>query len=313
MKKYTQGGWKQEKKEVDILKTILTLPFVEAIVALVVGFLFYNFFPDNRTLAELTWILGPALSISRLALEKTIESKFTPLNNIMQQFSLINHDTYNTLTRIIQLYSQITEPDFIAIKNNVIRDTESRLSKLAYDKKSDELKSGEYFDWLFKFLDNAKSGSNIWAISMNLSIEWNESQEEDTFLELNLKAAKKGVRVERIFVIKENDIEQMMNNEYIKKQIMCKDKNIIPLYVTKEHLEEVDKSLLEMLGNGIIAIDNQVVLVDIASEEGFRGIVTMNSTEIQKWRECFEQLRVYAYDAKKLSSIPKNFKRLCKK
>ncbi len=299
MKNNKSGGWKlYSKKETNKFKLVLTLPFVEAIVSLVVGFIFYFLFPDNRALAELTWILGPALSISRLALEKSIESDFEPLNDITRQLDLINQDDCDIITRVIKLYSQISEPDFSEIKNNIIRDAESKLSKLAYDKKSDILKSGEYFDWLFRFLSNAKSGSNIWAISMNLSIEWNKSQEEDTFLALNLQAAKKGVKVERVFVINENDLDEIKNNEYIKKQILCKSKNLVPLYVTKEHLEKVDKSLLKELGDGIIAIDNQVVLIDVASDEGTRGIVTMNLTEIQKWRERFQQLRVYAYDLK---------------
>ena len=199
------------------------------------------------------------------------------------------------------MYAQVSESDFREIKDGIIKNTETKLSQLAHNKCSDELNTGEYFDWLFRFLQNTRPGEKIWAISMNLDIEWNESQEEETFLQLNLDAAARNVIVERIFVVPKDYIEEFITNTYVKRQLEDKSGNLHPLFVTKEHLEDVDKTLLKSLGEGIIAVDKHVVLVDIASNEGFRGIVTMNPTEIETWARRFRQLSLYASDISALS------------
>ncbi|MCL2284350.1 MAG: hypothetical protein FWC26_13620 [Fibromonadales bacterium] len=294
------GGWKKEPdNKTDWLRAMLTFPLLEAIIALVLGLIFFQF--KLKTLAELTWVLGPLLSVSRRAFEKHVENEFNPLKKLTRHVDLIQSDTSDSFKRIIQFYAQITEPDFREIKENILRNTETQLSNLAHNKRSEELDTGEYFNWLFKFLANTRPGSRIWAISMNLSIEWNQSQEEDTFLQLNLNAAARTVIVERIFVIPEDALENIVSNKYIKAQLNVNE-HLIPLFVTKEHLEEVDKKLLKSLGEGIIAVDNQVVLMDIASGDGFRGIVTMNPTEIHNWHRRFKQLRVYASDIDTLRS-----------
>lgn len=283
-------------------KVIMTFPLIEVALALFFGLIFY-FVLKNKTLAELTWILGPALSISRRALELHLENHFHQLTMLTSYVDFIQSDIGDSFRRIIQLYAQVSEADFREIKDGIIKNTEAKLARLAHNKCSDELNTGEYFDWLFRFLKNTRSGERIWAISMNLDIEWNESQEEETFLQLNLDAAARNVTVERIFVVSENSIEQFLENTYVKRQLEDESHNLIPRFVTKEHLEKVDKNLLKSLGEGIIAVDEHVVLVDIASNEGFRGIVTMNPTEIEMWSTRFRQLRVYASE---FSSIVKS-------
>lgn len=294
-KKSAIGGWRRDNDaKVDWVRTIMAFPLIEVVIALVFGLIFY-FILKNQTLAELTWILGPALSISRNAFENHMEDKFDMLSKLTNYVDF-RSNVKKEFEEMVDLYTQITEADFSEIKEDIIKESKNKLSKLAHDKRSDELNTGEYFKWLFKFLSDTKRGARIWAISMNLEIEWNKSQEEDTFLELNLEAAKRKVTVERIFVIKEKSVQELMNNIYIKSQLDATGEYFIPLFVTKEHLEEVDKKLLDSLGQGIIAVDRQVVLIDIASEDGFRGVVTMNPIEIDTWVKRYEQLRVYASD-----------------
>ncbi len=283
------------KNKKDWIRIIMAFPLIEAVMALFFGLIFY-FVLKNKILAELTWVLGPALSISRRSLEQHLEDQFHQLRMLTNYVDLIQSDIGDSFRRIIQLYAQVSESDFREIKDGIIKNTETKLSKLAHNKCSDELNTGEYFDWLFRFLQNTRPGEKIWAISMNLDIEWNESQEEETFLQLNLEAAARNVIVERIFVVSKDFIEEFITNTYVKRQLEDRSGNLHPLFVTKEHLEDVDKKLLRSLGEGIIAVDEHVVLVDIASNEGFRGIVTMNPTEIETWSRRFRQLHLYASD-----------------
>ena len=292
---------RQKESKSSWFKTIMTFPLLEVIISLFFGLVF-NFILKNKTLAELTWVLGPALSISRRSLEQHMEDKFALLIKLTEYVDFIESDIDASFKRIVQLYAQVVEPDFQRIKDSIIKDTEVQLSKLAHNKCSGELNTGEYFDWLFRFLQNTRAGEKIWAISMNLEIEWNESQEEEKFLQLNLAAAARNVTVERIFVVPQDLLQDFVTNTYIKRQLEDQSGNLIPLFVTKEHLEKVDKRLLKELGEGIIAVDKHVVLIDIASDEGFRGIVTMNPTEIENWHTRFRQLRVYASDISNLLS-----------
>lgn len=279
------------------LEAVAQAPFIEAAIGLVFGLLF--FFLKQRTLAQLTWLLGPALSFSRYALLERLRGELRAIDQLVTYVDLLQKSTVDDITRLIQLYVSIPEPELRVLKDSALRDCETRMAKLSAEKRSDELDTGEYFNWLFPFLESAKPGSRIWAISMMLTIEWETSQEEDDFLALNLDAASRKVLVERIFVVPEGSAAEFRANKYIKAQLDAANDYLHPLYVTREYLARRDPRLLEQLGEGIIAVDSRVVLVDISSPQGFRGVVTMNADDIRLWERRFNNLRVYARDARR--------------
>ena len=158
-----------------------------------------------------------------------------------------------------------------------------------------KLATGDYYNWLLPILESAASGSHIWAISMMLDAEWDDSPAEQTFLRLNIEAAKRGVFVERIFVVSRSDIPKLSSNLAIKTQLDNADKFLRPLLVEREYLETHDPQLLKQVGDGLIAFDARVALIDASSPQGsIRGYVTMNQAEISRLRRMYDNLRVHA-------------------
>jgi hypothetical protein len=127
-----------------------------------------------------------------------------------------------------------------------------------------------------------------------LQIEWDESPAERTFIRDNLDAAARGVFVERIFVVPRSEIPKLSSNQAIKAQLDGAGKFLNPMVVEREYLEGHDPQLLKQLGDGLLAVDMRVVLIDVLSPEGIRGYVTMNQPEIARLRRMFENLRVHA-------------------
>jgi len=144
-------------------------------------------------------------------------------------------------------------------------------------------------------LEQANAGSHIWAISLMLDCEWNESPYEERFLALNLDAVGKGVEVQRLFVVEKDKVPQFLTNKGVRAHIDNKVDNLKAFVIVKERLKESDPDLLTEIGDGFIAFDDRVALVDKSSGSGIRGYVTMNAVEIAQLKKIFEQLKIHGW------------------
>ena len=138
--------------------------------------------------------------------------------------------------------------------------------KLAFLGETPELSAGAYYDFLEPLIDDAAPGSEIWALSTMMTIEWTDHPFEREFLFANLDAAERGVRIQRIFVVPESNVLTFRENPAVAAQIA--KRNLSTLYVVRERLAISDRRLLGQIGPGIIAFDDELVLVDRHSEEG---------------------------------------------
>lgn len=129
-----------------------------------------------------------------------------------------------------------------------------------------------------------------------LDVEWDDSPAEENFLRLNLDAVKRGVFLERIFVVKHADISMLLTNKAVKAQVDNAGKFLTPLIVEREYLETHDPQLIGQVGAGLSAFDRRVALIDSQTPDGLRGYVTMNPGEIARLRRIYENLRVHARD-----------------
>jgi hypothetical protein len=69
------------------------------------------------------------------------------------------------------------------------------------EKTSHELSTGVYYQWLLPALAEAGRGHKIHALSMMMNCEWDDSPVERRFIESNIQAARRGVLIDRIFVM----------------------------------------------------------------------------------------------------------------
>ncbi len=273
------------------VEALAATPWIEAGIAIVIGFVFFAF--GKPEIAAMTWIIGSALSFTRYSFGLKLEEQLKPVRQLAAIVDLERDIPLKQLEEIVRTYLAITETEFAQVKDRVLSEAFERLRKLHQQKSSDVLQTGDYYNWLLPFIESAPKGSQIWAVSMMLSIEWDESPPEVSFLRLNLDAAQRGVYLERIFVVRNEDIPKLSTISPIRAQAENVGEFLKLWLVRREQLEKSDPQLLRELGDGLIAFDMRVAMIDFASPEGIRGYVTMNPGEIQKLRRSFENLRVH--------------------
>jgi len=91
----------------------------------------------------------------------------------------------------------------------------------------------------------------------------------------------------------------MLDNKGVQAHIDKVGTHFKPLLVFKESLAKSDPQLLKEVGDGFIAFDERVALVDMSTPDGMRGYVTMNTGEIHRLKRIFEQLRVHGRELNK--------------
>ncbi|MEU4517352.1 hypothetical protein AB0F52_01385 [Amycolatopsis sp. NPDC024027] len=274
--------------------TIRSWPWLEAAIALVVGLVM--FLINKKDLAQVTWTIGAFQSFGRLAYSRLLASELEPIRKMAEVVDLNATSDLDNIRNLSRLYTNITEPEFNEVKELVVQNAIARLQKLANEKTSDDLASGEYYAWLLPRIEQVGRGEEIWAVSMMLDSEWDDSPSEQRFLESNINAAKRGAVVNRIFVVSEQAIPGLRENKGIRAHLVrTRGGGLNGFIVHREFLQLRDPGLLRQLGEGLIAFGARVAVIDATSSEGLiRGRVTMNPTEIAALRRMFDALRSHA-------------------
>ena len=265
--------------------------FSEGVIGVLLGVVLYLL--EIKDLAGVSILLGPALSISRYLITRQVREEMAEVHTLAAVVDLQRAFDAEQLRDMLRAYLEITEDEFRPVKKALLQEVTLSLRKLATQNVSDELTTGAYYKWLLPMLEAAGKGNEIWAVSMMLDVEWIDSPYEEKFLQLNLDAAKKGCVVERIFVIDRAKVTEALSNKGFAAHIANAGDYLRPLLVFRDDVAKTDPQLLKALGDGVIAFDRRVALIDLSSPEGMRGYVTMSSVDIDHWRSLFEQLRVH--------------------
>jgi hypothetical protein len=274
-------------------ESLAATPFVEAAISIAIGFFFVLL--DRRQLAEITWVVGAALSFTRFAFSKKLEQELASVDRLAKIVDFQLEVPTEQFQALFRTYLQITEPEFVKVKHTIVTDALEGLTRLAHDKRSEELATSDYYNWLLPILESTSHGSSVWAVSMMFAAEWDDSPAESEFLRLTLDAVERGVSIERVFVAPKADIASMSRNPAVRAQLEKAGAFMKPLIAEREVLESRDPRLLKRLGDGMIGFDNRVAMVDVFSSDGqVRGYVTMNDGEISRLRLDFERLKVHA-------------------
>lgn len=275
MKEKEEGGW---------LLSLVTIPLFEAIVGAIASALVY-FLKPNSELWEIIWIVGLMLAFARYAISKEI-GKIEKLYVV--NYKILKH---REVIDLAKTYNEISELEFSSLKIDIISNANRELSLMARMKRSGEMSTGSYYNWLINYIDGTKGRTKIWAISTMLGIEWDDSPQEREFLRANLEAAARGVKIERVFIVKSADVNRLCENHAISAQLNEGSGNFDLKYVVEEYLKSGDPRLLKKIGAGIIAFDDKVVLVDKEGDDGIRGTITLNQDDVLEWKGCFSSLK----------------------
>ncbi|MFI8771880.1 hypothetical protein ACIGKQ_06935 [Gordonia sp. NPDC062954] len=286
--------------------------WAELIPAAGLGALLFWVF-DLEDLGQITWIVGALLIYHRYVLRSHFRAAISPIEASLERNQesvarigeLIDiSDSCNDamLRAVVDKYVHITESELAWQKNESLIKLERELDSLLRDKRSRTMLTSEYYRWLLPRIASTSAGSNIWAVSRMMDCEWDNSPEESDFLKLNLEAAKRGVQVERIFLCERDIWERARSTlEPVRRQLSCGG-NLQIYFGDVNAIQKRDAEILKLVGDGLIAFDNDVILIDDHSEDGTaRGHVVMAPQLIAASKQTFESLKVMCAPQRPLS------------
>lgn len=273
------------------------LGLLEASIAIIVGVVLYVY-AEKTDLAEFVWALGVFLTLHRVLnnyamqnLSKKYDLSHKPLENLVKIIDLDKDTVVKEIKTIQTLYSSIVEPEFLEIKDAYLNQAKSDLKRLLNDKKTNELSRSPYYSWLNKTFSSTTKGNKIQAVSVMNSLEWDNSPEEKRFIAENIEAASRGVKIQRIFLIKKDNLKNFYNNRAVQEHLKPKNRNLKGYYVVIDHANKVEPSLLEKVSDGFVIVNSRVVLIDLFSPDGdVRGEVSMSQDSLSKYTTLFKNL-----------------------
>jgi len=262
-------------------------------------------FVSQPWLGAITWIVGGLLVLNRATLLKGfrdlvneyrtyVDGRLSQYDGLAEIVDINFGQRQQALREFNDLFFRITEGDFDPLRQKIVGEAAAELAMLADQKRSNSLVTGEYYNWLLPGVRSAERGSNIWAVSMLLDCEFDDSPEEIEWLKVHLQAIERGVIVDRVFVVAEAERENFPWIPAVRAQIGAAGGTHIR-YVVKERLRRLDPDLLSRLSDGFIAFDRRVIMIDEHSENGTaRGYVSKSATLIRRCRDDFETLLAYS-------------------
>ena len=163
--------------------------------------------------------------------------------------------------------------------------------------KTQNLEIGKFYNAINNYIKKLDKQSYLWSASMMLEDEWTESPQEMKFRIVNLEAANRGVNIERIFIFSKEKIKEFKENKTLKIYMQS---NIKTLYVDYEEIKQKNPKLLKTVANGWDGIDKDTLIVDLPEEGKQRGYITKNKKEVEKAYNCFQELKKYSQELKKV-------------
>lgn len=271
------------------------IPRFDAIIALLSGGAVAIFVEPG--LGAAVWAIGVIVTLAEARHEAKLDERFERVDRLATAFDLSHATKVSEIQDLISNYLAVAEPELARIKDAVIAGARDDLLRLATDKSSGELPSGEYYSWLLPMLERIPSGGSIRALSMMMDCEWDDSEPERRFIQANINAAKRGVEIQRVFVAPASVMLRAIEEvPALRPQLASQDPpKLAGYFVDHSYLEGHDPKLLAKLGDGFIDLDGRVALVDLHSVDGSaRGEVTMLQAKLSNLRDIHSQLLLHA-------------------
>ena len=165
------------------------------------------------------------------------------------------------------------------------------------DRKTKNLSEGEFYNAINNYFKRLNTNSYLWCASTMLEDEWTEEPQEMKFRLINLEAANRGVKIERIFIFSNKRIKEFRNNKTLKIYMQS---NINTMYVDYDEILTKQPKLLEIVGAGWDGIDKDILIADLPEGMKERGYISKNTKEVMKAYNCFQELKKYS---KKLREV----------
>lgn len=232
-------------------------------------------------------------------LEKKLANKLK--ENIGLRINAINIDIPKE-NKVLINYDEIAEDVLellIKFKNTTGISITTDGGYLEFDKngRTKPLVIGEFYKVINKYFKSITKESYMWSASTMMDDEWTDEPAEMNFRVVNLDAANRGAKIDRIFIFSKSKIKEFKNNKTLKIYMQS---NINTMFVDYDEVKSKEPELLEIVGDGWDGIDLETLIVDLPNANKERGYVSINKKEIEKAYNCFLRLKEYSKDLKEV-------------
>lgn len=269
--------------------------WLEPLIAVIAAVVLY--FPLNqRALGAATGILGALLTVGNVSQLIRLRNEFAQVSKLAEIADLTLACDVQVIRDMLRLYVSISAPELTIIRDEAVENCSGTLSRLAYDKISPELTSGEYHIWLAKMLAiSAERKEVVKAVSVMEESAWDELPAERKFLQANIDAAKAGASISRIFITTKGRLAAPENRKVYESHIQHAGDGLIAHIVMNDTLAAHDSHLMSEAASGFIIFGSRVALIDVSVPPAeAKGTVTMNSAQLKNLENLFDRLQLHA-------------------
>jgi len=177
------------------------------------------------------------------------------------------------INKLIQLYDSIILPFQQSVKETILDQAIQQLHFYITYNKDPQMNEESFYELCNEIIDNTSDGSYIKATSFMLKSEWDNSEDEQNFWNANVNAVKRGVQLERIFILNKNEAHRLKTNHLIREHISLQEANpLLRSYALEfESLKQLDQHIQKSLGKGFLSIENAMDAIAFLDEDPNTG------------------------------------------
>lgn len=172
------------------------------------------------------------------------------------------------------------------------------------------LSSGQYYDALISEIDNSTDKTKVLAVGTLSPRIWKDDPEQQDYLEKNLKAAERRTNIRRLFMLSDNQWEQI--GPVLKKQI---DKGIEIRRAPQEFFGKYSNIEDLVIFNDTLSNKSRAYVAELSKNPNHikRGLIIVNEEIITDLIDTFEKvwdisLKINSKNIPKLTTIKKSSK-----
>jgi len=269
-------------------------PWLEPILAAVIGLILLSPPFNQPNLAVVVWIVGLLFSVSNLTITERLKNEFATANELKEMMGLYQASSSPEFKELLQAYERVEQPEFKMLRNEFLQECTERLRKLSMEK-TIHVGSGEYFVWLMDMLQMTTKDEMIRAVSVIPEDAWVNVTPQSKYLDGCIQTAKRGVRIERIFVTSKDKLQAEKNKEVFRRH----KGNLIAYVAFREDLAKGDSDLVKDLGMGFVMFGKRVLMIDawLPPQEG-NGTVTLDPVQIRQYEHVFDRLKLQSKESR---------------
>lgn len=298
----TIASWFEAFAGLALAALVFGLPHLFGWLAGLAGLASSLFVSDSKITSALAFgvaAAGAMLSISRHQIEAKISARMREVERLAELVDISNEVSHEELRELVGLYQRIADPNFMTVKQDIVRRAKRELAPMAFERESPPLSASVYTRAETERLTayRGKRGVRVRALATLFEGDFDAepTAEEEGFITANVELAKSGVDFERLFLMRSEAYAEAISRKSVA--IHAGDRaELKGRVVFLEALRANDPALLRRAGDGFLIFGTDVGFVDRPTEDKFeRGVIVTNPDRLSSMQQLYDDLVIYSY------------------